>query len=441
MNKYLLELYEKNQLKHPNEIEYLDTLLEFFKSINTYVDNNNDVVELNIVEQLIEPDRIISFKVPWVDDNGKNQVNTGYRVQYSNLLGPYKGGIRFDKSVNESILKFLSLEQTLKNALTNLPLGGAKGGSDFDPTNKSQAEIKRFSESFTIELNKYLGPDIDIPAGDLGVSQKVIGYMYNMSKRLTNRHNGIFTGKHTSYGGSLVRPEATGYGLCYITNSALNTLFNESLEKKTVLVSGSGQVGINAAYKAKALGAKVIGMSSITGVIHDSNGIDIDLINQIQLNKESFKEYLKTYPNALYYSDFKKLWEIPANVIMPCATQNEIDLNDAKNIFKNKSLIVAEGANKPLTNEATTYLLNNKVTIIPSKAGNAGGVATSGLEMQQNATFAKWSFEKVDQELHNIMDNIFNSIYTYSTDYNVTLTEAANVVSFQMIHEAYKNIL
>ncbi|HKL95406.1 MAG TPA: NADP-specific glutamate dehydrogenase [Haploplasma sp.] len=441
MNKYLNDLYLKLESKYSHQTEYLNTVKAFFQSINTYVNEHEDIARLNIVEQLIEPDRIISFKVPWVDDNGINQVNTGYRVQFSNLLGVYKGGIRFDSSVNESILKFLSLEQTLKNALTNLPLGGAKGGADFDPTNKSQAEIKRFTESFIIELNKYLGPDIDVPAGDLGVSQKTIGYMYNMSKRLTNRHNGIFTGKHTSYGGSLVRPEATGYGLCYITNSALNTLYNDSLQDKTVLVSGSGQVGINAAYKAKALGAKVIGMSSITGIIHDDQGIDIDLISTIQYNKESLKKYLETYPHAKYDTNVKNLWKIQADIIMPCATQNEIDLDDAKNILKNKVTIVAEGANKPLTNEATTYLLNNDVVIIPSKAGNAGGVATSGLEMQQNATFSKWSFEKVDNELHNIMDSIFTNIYNYSIKYNVTLTEAANVVSFQMIHEAYKNIL
>lgn len=441
MNTYLSQVYEKLEKKYFYQEEFLSTALEFLNSISTYVDENPDVVELNIVEQLLEPDRIITFKVPWTDDQGAIQINTGYRVQFNNVLGVYKGGTRFTTNVNESVLKFLSLEQTLKNALTNLPLGGAKGGADFDPTNKSKHEIKRFTESYMLELVKYIGFDIDVPAGDIGVSQKEIGYMFNFYKRLTNRHDGVLTGKHPSYGGSLVRPESTGYGVCYITNSALTRLFNDSLENKTVLVSGSGQVGINAAFKAKELNARVIGMSSITGVIHDPNGIDIELINIIQKNKESFKVYLDDYPNAFYYEDVTKLWDIKADIIMPCATQNEIDINSAKKILANNPLLISEGANKPLTTEATEYLLKNKIVVIPSKAANAGGVATSGLEMQQNATFSKWGFDEVDNKLHEIMDNIFNNIYSYSANKNVSLTEAANVISFKMIHEAYINLI
>lgn len=438
MNTYLSEIYIKLEKKYYYQKEYLQAVNNFFLSINDLVETNSDITKLNVIERLVTPDRIITFRVPWTNDKGQVIVNTGYRVQFNNLIGPYKGGTRFDESVNESILKFLSLEQTLKNSLTGLPLGGAKGGADFSPYNKSDLEIMRFSQSYMNELYKYIGPDKDIPAGDIGVSAREIGYLYGQYKKLTGRHNASFTSKGLSYGGSLVRTEATGYGLCYITNKALDKYFNTSLDSKTVIISGSGNVGLNAAFKAQALGAKVIGMSSITGVIYDNNGIDIDLIKTLQINKESFETYLSKYPNAIYYKNPKELWRIKADVAMPCAMENELDLIDAKYLVANNIQIIAEGANMPTTSDATSYFLNNKVLVIPSKSANAGGVATSALEMSQNAMHTSWSFEEVDHKLKDIMENIFNNIYAQALKSNNTLNlnEAANIVAFNKLLEA-----
>lgn len=441
MNNYINEILKKLNEKHSHEQEYVNVVKDFTDSIIDFIKDKDDIKSLNIIERLIYPDRVISFKVPWVDDNNVVNVNTGYRVQFNQLLGPYKGGIRFDPSVNESILKFLAFEQTFKNSLTNLPIGGAKGGADFDPRGKSDFEIMRFCQSYMTELYKYLGPDIDVPAGDLGVGQKEVGYMFGMYKKLATRHNGVFTSKHLSSGGSILRPEATGYGLIYITNKALKTYYNTSIENKSVIISGSGNVGINAAYKAKELGAKVIAISSIDGIIHDENGVDINLIDDLNKNKIHIKNYCNTYQEAIYLKNPKDIWMIKADIYLPCATQNEINNIDALFIVKNNPLIVAEGANKPSTTEAIEIFKYNKILHIPSKAANAGGVATSTFEMNQNATHSVWTKQYVDQQLKLTMENIFDNIYSQAQKLNdsYNLEKAANIYSFVKIYEAMKH--
>lgn len=441
MNNYINEILKKLNEKHSHEQEYVNVVKDFADSIIDFIKDKDDIKSLNIIERLIYPDRVISFKVPWVDDNNVVNVNTGYRVQFNQLLGPYKGGIRFDPSVNESILKFLAFEQTFKNSLTNLPIGGAKGGADFDPRGKSDFEIMRFCQSYMTELYKYLGPDIDVPAGDLGVGQKEVGYMFGMYKKLATRHNGVFTSKHLSSGGSILRPEATGYGLIYITNKALKTYYNTSIENKSVIISGSGNVGINAAYKARELGAKVIAISSIDGIIHDENGVDINLIDDLNKNKIHIKNYCNTYQEAIYLNNPKDIWMIKADIYLPCATQNEINNIDALFIVKNNPLIVAEGANKPSTTEAIEIFKNNKILHIPSKAANAGGVATSTFEMNQNATHSVWTKQYVDQQIKLTMENIFDNIYFQAQKLNdsYNLEKAANIYSFVKIYEAMKH--
>lgn len=441
MNNYINEILKKLNEKHSHEQEYINVVKDFTDSIIDFIKDKDDIKSLNIIERLIYPDRVISFKVPWVDDNNVVNVNTGYRVQFNQLLGPYKGGIRFDPSVNESILKFLAFEQTFKNSLTNLPIGGAKGGADFDPRGKSDFEIMRFCQSYMTELYKYLGPDIDVPAGDLGVGQKEVGYMFGMYKKLATRHNGVFTSKHLSSGGSILRPEATGYGLIYITNKALKTYYDTSIENKSVIISGSGNVGINAAYKARELGAKVIAISSIDGIIHDENGVDINLIDNLNKNKIHIKNYCNTYQEAIYLKNPKDIWMIKADIYLPCATQNEINNIDALFIVENNPLVVAEGANKPSTTEAIEIFKYNKILHIPSKAANAGGVATSTFEMNQNATHSVWTKQYVDQQLKLTMENIFDNIYSQAQKLNdpYNLEKAANIYSFVKIYEAMKH--
>lgn len=438
MEKYLDNIYHKMENKYPNQTEYLNSLKPMLESFDELVKDNPKISELNIIERLITPDRVISFKVPWVNDQGEVLVNTGYRVQFNNLLGPYKGGLRFHPSVNESVLKFLALEQTLKNSLTGLPLGGAKGGADLDPKGMSDFEMMRFTNSYMTELSKYLGPDIDVPAGDIGVSKREIGYLFGTYKRMTNRHNGTLTGKDISYGGSLLRPEATGYGLCYITNAALKRYHNTDFKDKLVLISGTGKVALNAAFKARELGGIVVAMSATTGVINDNNGLDLELIRNIKDNRKSIKEYLKTYPKALYKKDPKSIWDIKCDIALPSATQDEADLKDIEKLIKNGVLIVAEGANKPLTNDASTLLKESNILFIPSKAANAGGVSVSSFEMAQNSTHSSWSALEVDTKLKETMINIFENIYKTAKDLGniYDLEKAANLFAFNKLYEA-----
>lgn len=438
MTEYLNKVYNNIAIKNAHELEYLSSVKEFLNSIQEL--NIADLEQLAIMERLIEPERIITFQVPWTSDLGKVHVNTGYRVQSNSLLGPYKGGIRYSKDVNLSVLKFLGFEQTLKNSLTTLNLGGAKGGSDFDPTNKSDLEIMRFSKNYMRELYRHIGANTDVPAGDIGVSRKEIGYLYGEYKKITNLHDGTFTGKNPVYGGSLLRPEATGYGIIYILKRALLTYLNKDLKGLTTLVSGSGQVGLNAAIKARDEGMIVVGVNNITGSLYDKDGLDLDLVKSLQDNKESFTNYLNRYPKATFNHNPKTLWTYPAKIAIPCAKENELNLDDAKQLINNGLEVLVEGANKPSTNDAINYFLNEKIIFIPSKAANAGGVSVSSLEMSQNASFSNWSSDKVDSELMKIMNNIFDNIYntaiTYGNKYD--LVKGANIAAFIRLYEAMR---
>ncbi|WP_025724430.1 NADP-specific glutamate dehydrogenase [Acholeplasma granularum] len=438
MHEHLESIYHDLKLKYPYQKEYLQSVLEFFESINNVLLEDPKIIESNVIRNIVEPDRIITFKVPWVDDKGKNRFNTGYRVQFNQALGPYKGGIRFTPNVNESVLKFLGFEQTFKNSLTGLPLGGGKGGSDFNPKNKSDAELLRFCQSFMIELHRHLGPTLDVPAGDIGVSQKAIGYMFGMYKRLTHAHHGSFTGKGTNYGGSLGRTEATGYGIIYMTLAALDKYFNTDLKNITIIISGSGNVALHTAYKAKQMGANVVAMSSIDGVIYHPQGIDVALLEHIKEHNQLIEVYLERYPNAVFSKDTKKIWEIPCEIALPCATENELELEDVKKLVKNGLKMLVEGANMPTTLDATHYLLEHNILFIPGKAANAGGVSVSGLEMQQNALHTSWTFETVDNKLKEIMTKLFNSIYETAKSYDkpFDLVSGANILSFKRIYQA-----
>ncbi len=438
MHDHLESIYKDLERKYSYQKEYLQSVYEFLESISDVIEEDPIIIESNIIRSMVEPDRIITFKVPWTDDQGKLQVNTGYRVQFNQALGPYKGGIRFTPSVNESILKFLGFEQTFKNSLTGIPLGGGKGGADFSPKGKSDKEILRFCQSFMLELYKYLGPQMDVPAGDFGVTQKSVGYMFGMYKRLTNRHEGTFTGKGTNYGGSLARTEATGYGLIYIVNAALDQYLQTDLKDKVVIISGSGNVALHTGYKAQALGAKVVAMSSIDGVIHHATGIDVSFLEDIKNNNQSIEVYIERYPSAIFAENPKRIWEIQCDIALPCATENELELDDVKLLIENGVQMVAEGANMPTTLDATHYLQDKGVIFIPGKAANAGGVSVSGLEMQQNALHTSWDFDTVDTKLKNIMTNIFNEIYKTASDYGVPndLVKGANILSFKRVYQA-----
>ncbi len=426
--------------KHPGEVEYLQAVREVLESIEETVTQNPQFESAGIIERLIEPDRVLTFKVPWVDDNGKVHVNLGYRVQFNNALGPYKGGLRFHPSVNLSILKFLGFEQVFKNSLTTLPIGGGKGGSDFDPKAKSDAEIMRFCQAFMLELWKLIGPETDVPAGDIGVGGKEIGYMYGMYKKLTREHHGVLTGKGLNWGGSLIRPEATGFGAVYFAQEMLATK-GESLEGKTVCISGFGNVAWGAASKVNEFGGKVVTISGPDGYIFDPEGISGEKIEyMLELrasNQDIVKPYSYEFPEARFHQG-KHPWETACDVAIPCATQNELNKEDAENLVKNGCSCVAEGANMPSTPEAIEVLHNNKVLFGPGKAVNAGGVATSGLEMSQNAMKLNWPSEEVDAKLHHIMRSIHNTCVTHGTESDgyINYVKGANVAGFLKVANA-----
>lgn len=443
MSRYVEEVLQKIEDKNKYEPEYLQAVEEVLKTIAPVVDKHPEYKELAILERMTEPERIITFRVPWVDDEGKIHVNRGFRVQYSGLIGPYKGGLRFDKSVNQSIMKFLGFEQIFKNALTGLPIGGAKGGSDFDPKHKSDMEIMRFCQSFMTELQRHIGPDVDVPAGDIGVGAREIGYLYGQYRRIKDRYDGgVLTGKGLEYGGSLVRTEATGYGLVYFMREMLKANGNQSLEGKTVTISGSGNVAIYACEKARMLGAKVVAMSDSNGCIYDENGIDLDIIKQIkEVERGRIKDYLNYHSATKYIErtgEDSPIWEIKTDIALPCATQNEVTLNSAKKLVANGVIAIGEGANMPCKLEATEYFLEQGVLVAPAKAANAGGVATSAIEMSQNSMRYYLSFEQVDKMLDAIMVNIFKSTEDACKTYNlgINYVAGANIAAFTKLAKA-----
>lgn len=438
-NAYLQKVYEQVEARDKNETEFLQAVREVLESLETLVEKRPEIEKNGILERLVEPERFIQFRVSWVDDAGNVHVNRGYRVQFNSAIGPYKGGLRLHPSVNASVIKFLGFEQTFKNSLTGLPMGGGKGGSDFNPKGKSDAEIMRFCQSFMTELEKHIGQFTDVPAGDIGVGGREIGFMYGQYKRLRNEVTGVLTGKGLSYGGSLARTEATGYGLCYFTQEALKCMKNDSFKDKTVVISGSGNVAIYATEKATQLGAKVVALSDSTGYIYDKNGIDLDLVKDIKLVKRArISTYTDTVKTAEYHDGCAGIWSIPCDIALPCATQNEIDEASAKLLVQNGCKVVCEGANMPSTPEAINVYLANGVLYGPAKATNAGGVATSGLEMSQNSLRLSWTFEEVDERLQGIMKNIFHNAYNASKECGAegNLMVGANVAGFIKVADA-----
>lgn len=435
---YVSEVMEKLQKQFPDQPEFLQAAKEVLESLSVAIEANEEKYRKDaLLERLVQPDRQLIFRVPWVDDNGQIQVNTGYRVQFNNSIGPYKGGLRFRDNVNLSIIKFLGFEQIFKNSLTGLPIGGGKGGSDFDPKGKSDREVMAFCKSFMTELGKYIGADTDVPAGDIGVGGREIGYMYGQYKRIQGVHTGVLTGKGLTYGGSLARTEATGYGLLYLTEEMLKCNGHD-LAGKTVVVSGAGNVAIYATQKAIELGAKVVTLSDSTGWIYDAEGIDVAAVKEIkEVKRARLSEYTNYRPNAVYHTE-GNVWEVACDVALPCATQNELDLADAEKLVANGCIAVAEGANMPTTLEATEYLQKNKVLFAPGKAANAGGVATSALEMSQNSERLSWSFEEVDAKLKNIMVDIFHKLDDASKRYGMegNYVAGANIAGFEKVAEA-----
>ncbi len=426
------------KVKNPGQEEFHQTVEEVFTSLIPVLEKNPAYVDEKILERLVEPERQIMFRVPWIDDKGEIQINRGFRVQFNSAIGPYKGGLRFHPSVNLSIIKFLGFEQIFKNSLTGLPIGGGKGGSDFDPKGKSDREIMRFCQSFMTELYRHIGPDTDVPAGDIGVGGREIGYLYGQYKRIRNANNqGVLTGKGLTFGGSLARTEATGYGLVYFVEEMLKEA-GKTIEGKRVVVSGSGNVAIYAVQKAQSLGAKVVAMSDSNGYIVDEEGIDVALIQQIkEVERKRIKEYVDRRPCAKYFEG-KGIWNIKADVVLPCATQNDINLDDAKKIVENGTFAVGEGANMPCTNEAVEYFLEKGVLLAPAKAANAGGVATSALEMSQNSMRLAWTFEEVDKKLHDIMVNIFKDSRDAAKQYGFegNYVVGANIAGFLKVADA-----
>ena len=442
-NKYVSQVFEDFCKKNKGQEEYIQACQEILESLQLMIEKNPELEKQHILERFLEPERFIQFKVAWLDDNNNVQVNRGFRVQYNSSIGPYKGGLRFHPSVNDSIIKFLGLEQCLKNALTTLPIGGAKGGSDFDPKGKSDFEIMRFCQAYMTELYRHVGHNVDVPAGDIGVGKKEVGYMFGQYKRIKNEFTGVFTGKALEFGGSLARTQATGYGLCYFTNKALEVLKNDSFNGKLVSVSGAGNVAIYAAEKAIQLGGKVITMSDSNGWIYDENGIDLSIIKQIkEVEKGRIKEYTNRVKHAKYIESNKEnptIWSVKCDIALPCATQNELTLQDAKLLVKNGVIAVCEGANMPTTLDAIHYLIDNNVIYGPGKAANAGGVATSALEMSQNSIRMSWTFEEVDSKLKNIMESIFDNVYKTSQKYDIKyndLLTGANIAGFEKIANA-----
>jgi glutamate dehydrogenase (NADP+) len=434
------ELLVSLEKRNPNEPEFLQAAGEVLESLEPVVERRPDLVEAGVLERIVEPERAVIFRVSWVDDRGKVQVNRGFRVQFNSAIGPYKGGLRLHPSVNLSVIKFLGFEQIFKNSLTTLPMGGAKGGSDFDPKGNSDGEVMRFCQSFMTELEKHIGPFTDIPAGDIGVGSREIGYMYGQYKRIRNDVAGVLTGKGLTFGGSLARTEATGYGLCYFTREMLKDI-NQSFKDKTVVISGSGNVAIYAAEKAAQFGGKVVALSDSGGYIYDPQGIKLDIIKQIkEVERGRISEYVKKVPGASYKEGCAGIWTIKCGIALPCATQNELDLEGAKALVKNGVIAVAEGANMPTQPEAVDYFQENKVLFGPGKAANAGGVATSGLEMSQNSLRLSWSFEEVDQRLDSIMTSIYKSASGAAAEFGKkgNLVAGANIAGFLKVAEAMK---
>lgn len=434
--EYMNRIYKKIKQRDPHEKEFLQATKMLFHSLIPVFVKNRTYIEHNILERIIEPERVIQFRVPWVDDEGKVQVNRGYRVQFNSAIGPYKGGIRFHPTVNLSVMKFLALTQIFKNSLTGQPIGGGKGGADFDPKGKSDHEIMRFCQSFMTELFKYIGPDTDVPAGDIGVGKREVGYMFGQYKRLQGAyHAGVLTGKSINFGGSLGRTEATGYGTIYFVNEMLKD-HRMDFRNKTIITSGSGNVAIYAMEKAIKLGAKVVACSDSDGYVYDKNGLSLQTIKRIKFDEGGrIKEYIEAHPEAEYFDDCSKIWSVPCDIALPCATQNEINAESAQILVDNGVKVVAEGANMPCTPEAIDIFLENGVLFGPAQAVNAGGVACSALEMAQNSTRLSWSFEKVDEELQKIMKNIYRNCVRAANKYGYpgNLVVGANIAGFTKV--------
>ena len=439
-NEYLKKVYAQVEKRDANEPEFLQAVREVFESLELVIDKHPEWEAAGLLERFVEPERVVEFRVPWVDDSGKLQVNRGYRVQYNSAIGPYKGGIRFHPSVNLSIMKFLGFEQILKNSLTTLPMGGGKGGSDFDPKGKSDAEVMRFCQSFMTELYRHIGQFTDVPAGDIGVGAREVGYMFGQYKRIVNRFDGaVLTGKGIPFGGSLARTQATGYGLCYYASEALAHLKNDSFEGKTVIVSGSGNVAQYAAEKCMQLGGRVVAMCDSSGYIYDPNGIDLKLLFDIkQKRRARISVYADEIPGSVYTPGCKNIWKVKCDIALPCASQNEMDAEGAKALIEGGCMAVFEGANMPLTPEAIEAVKSAGLLYSPGKASNAGGVATSGLEMSQNSIRMSWSFDEVDEKLRGIMKSIYKACYDASVECGKPgdLMVGANVAGFLKVAAA-----
>lgn len=434
---YVERVIEQVKERDAHEPEFIQAVTEVLRSLNPVIEANPVFEEAGLLERIVEPERMIIFRVPWTDDDGITHVNRGYRVQFNSSIGPYKGGVRFHPSVNLSIIKFLGFEQVFKNSLTTLPMGGGKGGSDFDPKGRSNGEIMRFCQSFMTELCNHIGADTDIPAGDIGVGAREVGYMFGQYKRIKNVWEGVLTGKGLSYGGSLARPEATGYGLIYFVQEHLGSM-NDSFEGKNVSISGSGNVASHAAEKAQAFGAKVLTMSDSSGWIHDPQGINLEVVKEIkEVERGRISEYAARVQGSVYHEG-RGVWSVPVDIALPCATQNELFLEDAKQLVRNGCLVVAEGANMPTSNDAVDYLIEQGISFCPGKASNAGGVATSGLEMSQNSGRISWSFEEVDEKLQKIMKDIYKSASSAAEEYGYAgnLVVGANIAGFKKVADA-----
>ncbi|MCQ2533235.1 MAG: NADP-specific glutamate dehydrogenase [Clostridia bacterium] len=437
-NEYLNGLMQKVIAKNPSEPEFYQAVHEFLTSVEAVVDIHPELIDKKVLERIVEPERTVMFRVAWVDDKGEIQVNRGYRIQFNSAIGPYKGGIRLHPSVNLGILKFLGFEQIFKNSLTGLAMGGAKGGSDFDPKGKSDNEVMAFCQSFMRELYRHIGPDCDVPAGDIGTGAREIGYMFGQYKKIVNEFSGVLTGKKLTFGGSLARTEATGYGLCYFTNCMLKKQ-GTSFEGKTVVISGAGNVAIYACEKAQQLGAKVVALCDSNGYIYDADGIKLDIVKDIkEVRRGRIKEYVDAVPTAKYEDGCSGIWTIPCDIALPCATQNELNLDSAKTLVANGVKFVAEGANMPTTPDAIAYFQENGIKFAPGKASNAGGVATSGLEMAQNSQRLSWTFEEVDAKLKDIMENIFKNADETATaiGFEDNLVMGANIAGLLRVSDA-----
>ena len=434
----LASVFESVQRRDPAQAEFHQAVYEVLLTIAPLAERHPEYADLAIIDRIVEPERQLQFRVPWADDKGNIHVNRGFRVQFNSALGPYKGGLRFHPSVNLSIIKFLGFEQIFKNSLTGLPIGGGKGGADFDPKGKSDNEVMRFCQSFMTELQRHIGPDTDVPAGDIGVGAREIGYLFGQYKRIRNEFNGVLTGKGLSYGGSLARTEATGYGLCYFADEMLKAA-GKSFQGQSVVISGSGNVAIYANQKATELGGKVIAMSDSNGYIVDENGIDYKVIQEIkEVKRARIKTYLDYVPTAKYFEGCQGIWTVPCGIALPCATQNELPLEGAKALVEHGCFAVAEGANMPSTPEAVAWFQEHGVLFAPAKASNAGGVATSGLEMSQNSMRLSWTFEEVDQKLHTIMRNIYHNAANAAAEYGMegNLVAGANIAGFMKVADA-----